>query len=179
MLTSNIAAIDELWRTRRKKNRSYALSIIVDSEFTDTNKALNFLLQSLNRSGKIFSMIHKRLYCNKTSTFCHSSERKCSLHVDSLSSSFSIFISNKAQNFLSQQRNVLQTKWNDQQWSTMTWAWDKEKIWVSDRNWTHFFFVPCTLVSLLIISPFTFNLPSWKFTITFIYHNHDDIDTVD
>ena len=32
------------------------------------------------------------------------------------------------------------------------------------------FFLCPTLVSLLIISSFTFNLPSWKFTITFIYH---------
>ena len=37
-----------------------------------------------------------------------------------------------------------------------------------------------TLVSLLINSSLTFNSPSWKFTITFIYHNwQDDMDIVD
>ena len=63
MLTSNRAAID---RTHiRNKQNNGPFSVIVKSEFAEANKALNSLLESLNRSGEICSMVHKRLFTMK------------------------------------------------------------------------------------------------------------------
>ncbi|XP_068707742.1 uncharacterized protein [Montipora foliosa] len=56
MLTSIRATIDRYLRNERN-NKPF--SIIVDSEFTEANKALNSLLKSLCKSGEICSTVHK------------------------------------------------------------------------------------------------------------------------
>ena len=67
MLTSNGAAIERAHVRDLKNIRPF--SIIVDSEFTETNKALNLLLESQNRSGDICSMVDKRPCARKRPLF--------------------------------------------------------------------------------------------------------------
>ena len=60
MLTSNRAAIGKT-HVRDEQNKRPFL-IILNSEFTETDKALNLLLETLHRSGKVCSMVHKSLF---------------------------------------------------------------------------------------------------------------------
>ena len=55
-LTSIRAAID---RPLRNEPRNKPFSIISDSQFTETNKALNSFLTTLSKSGQICSTVHK------------------------------------------------------------------------------------------------------------------------
>ena len=94
------------WRTHEhneQNNRPF--SIIVDSEFTESNKVLNLLLESLNRSSKICSMVHKRIFLQENVHFLSVLTQYIS-QVDSLSSSPSIVIYYLCLNI----GNVLQTE---------------------------------------------------------------------
>ena len=108
MLASKRAAIDDFDRASRARvrdeenNRLFA--IIVDSEFTDTNKGLNPLLELLNRAGKICSMVYKRLFERKRPLFLTALNKRYSMYLDSLSSPLTIFILNEPQNHLLKQR---------------------------------------------------------------------------
>ena len=64
MLTSNRAAIERTHVRDEQNNRPF--SIIVDSEFTKTNKAFNLLLEALIRSGKKF---HGQSFARKRPLF--------------------------------------------------------------------------------------------------------------
>ena len=76
MLASKRAAIDDFDRARvRDEENNRLFAIIVESEFTDTNKGLNSLLEPLKRAGKICSMVYKRLFASKRPLFCHSPEQ--------------------------------------------------------------------------------------------------------
>ena len=55
-LTSNRSAID---RHLRNEPHNKPFSIISDSQFTKANKALNYFLKTLNKSGQICSTGHK------------------------------------------------------------------------------------------------------------------------